>query len=166
MISEPFAIAPRTYLNKLAGEWLSRHWLLLAAPFVAVLVWTMFDIRALYVALILIFLLYPMGLTLVWFNYALSPQRIKTISHKRMSLSDDGVSISYLPKNEEETSPLRYECFTWQEISGYEITSKHIIIKTGRSLDDRIIIPFEAMDDEFRATLNSKLEKLFPSDNL
>lgn len=166
MISEPFALAPRTYLNKLAGEWLSRNWLLLSAPFVAVLIWTMFDIRAVYVALILIFLLYPMGLTLVWFNYALSPQSIKTISNKRMSISDEGVSITYLPKNEEKTSSLRGEFFSWQEISGYEISSKHIIIKTGDRLDNRIIIPFDAISDDFRATLNSILEKLFPSDNL
>ena len=69
MTSETFALTPQSYLNRLAGDWLSRNWLLLSLPFLATLLWAMFDERAFYVALIMIFLLYPMGLTIVLVSY-------------------------------------------------------------------------------------------------
>lgn len=166
MISETFTITPRAYLNRLTVDWLARHWLLLSLPFLVVLVWTMFDLRALYVALILIFLLYPMGLTLVWFNYALSPQSIKAVYTKRVAIADNKLTISYLPKNEDDTHLPSNEIICWDAISGYEMSSKQLIVRTGGRLDDCIIIPLEAMNEEFRATLTSKLEKLFPLDNL
>ena len=87
-----------------------------------------------------------------------------------MTLSDDKLSIFYLPKiDNEDDSDVRIlpcENYSWQDITGYETTSRFIILKTGRRLDDRIIIPFEAMSDEFKKTLFRKLENLFPQVNL
>ena len=170
MTSETFALTPQSYLNRLAGDWLSRNWLLLSLPFLATLLWAMFDERAFYVALIMIFLLYPMGLTIVLVNYGPSEQSVKTIWPKQMTLSDDKLSIFYLPKiDNEDDSDVRIlpcENYSWQDITGYETTSRFIILKTGRRLDDRIIIPFEAMSDEFKKTLFRKLENLFPQVNL
>ena len=166
MTSKPFASSSRQYLHRLAAEWLSRHWLSLMLPLAAVLVWAAFDTRALYVLLIVIFLLYPMGLTLVWFNYALSPRSIRAITPKRLTLLDSGIQLSYPPKDI-ETDPrpaFRSEDFPWESISAAEVSATSITLVIGSSLDDRLNIPLNALDEDMQKELLKIIDRKFPAD--
>ena len=166
MTSEPFATPSRRYLNRLAAEWLARHWLMLALPIAAVLLWSAFDLRALYVLLIIIFLLYPMGLTLVWFNYAMSPGSIRAITPKRLTLLSSGVRITYPPKDiEADPRPVfPDEELAWESISDAELSSDSITLITGTRLDDRLDIPLAALGDNLRHELMNIIEIKFMSD--
>ncbi|MDE5566809.1 MAG: hypothetical protein K2J12_00055 [Muribaculaceae bacterium] len=166
MTSEPFATSSRQYLHQLAAEWLSRHWLSLTLPLAAVLVWAAFDTRALYVLLIVIFLLYPMGLTLVWFNYALSPRSLRAITPKRLTLLEAGIQLAYSPKDI-ETDPrpaFRSEDFPWESISAAEVSAASITLIIGPRLDDRLNIPLSALDEEMQKELLKIIDRKFPAD--
>lgn len=163
MTSQPFAISSRQYLNSLAAEWLSRHWLLLAFPIAAVLFWAAFDIRALYVLLIVIFLLYPMGLTLVWFNYALSPRSIRAITPKCLSLNVSGIRLTYPPKDIEKDSRPAFppEDIAFENISAAYSSSSSVTLIIGKRLDERLLIPFDALSDEMRTELLKIISQKF-----
>lgn len=165
MTSQPFAIQSKAYLNRLAVLWLSDRWMWLVLPVIAVIAWALFDIRAIYVGLILIFLLYPMALTLVWFDYALSPQSIRAVTSKRLTVSDQGLRFEFLPKSEDQR-PLEPVSYSWDDIISAEISSKSIFIVVGPRLDDRIEIPFEVLTDRQSSLLTDRLTDKMPSASL
>ena len=95
MTSNPFKSIPQRYIHKLATEWVARHWLVLIAPITAAIIWAIMDVRAIYVVLILVFIVYPLAITFVWFNYALSPRSIKAITEKQVTVVDEGLKIGF-----------------------------------------------------------------------
>lgn len=162
MTSQPFAISSRSYINRLAFNWLANHWWLLVLPLVAVGLWIMFDIRALYVGLVIIFLLYPMSLTLVWFDYALSPQSIRAITSKQVTVTNDGLKIDYLPKNE-DYKPLPSSFIKWDDILSAELSSNALTLVLGKRLDDRLTLPCEVFSPEAWTFVNNKVADKLPS---
>lgn len=165
MTSQPFAIPSKAYLNRLALLWLSDRWMWLVMPVIAIIAWALFDIRAIYVGLILIFLLYPMALTLVWFDYALSPQSIRAVTPKRLTVSDHGLRFEFLPKTEDQR-PLDPVSYTWDDIISAEISAKSVFIVIGPRLDDRIEIPFDVLTDRQSSLLTDRLADKMPSASL
>lgn len=165
MTSQPFAIQSKAYLNRLAVLWLSDRWMWLVLPVIAVIAWALFDIRAIYVGLILIFLLYPMALTLVWFDYALSPQSMRAVTPKRLTVSDRGLHFEFLPKSEDQ-QPLEPVSYSWDDIISAEISSKSIFIVIGPRLDDRIEIPFDVLTERQSSLLTDRLADKMPSASL
>lgn len=162
MTSQPFAIPSRNYINRLALNWLANHWWILATPLVGVCVWGLFDIRAVYVGLIIIFLIYPMSLTLVWFDYALSPQSIRAIMPKQVTVTNDGLRIDYLPKND-DCKPLPSAFIPWEDIRAAELSSNALTLILGQRLDDRLTLPVEVFSAEAWTTITDKVADKLPS---
>lgn len=162
MTSQPFAISSRNYINRLAFAWLANRWWLFASPLVAVFVWALFDIRAVYVGLVIIFLLYPMSLTLVWFDYALSPQSIRAITTKLVTVEPVGLRIDFLPKNE-DCKPLPSVFISWDEIRAAELSSDAMTLILGSRLDDRLILPADAFSQEAWRVINTNIADKLPS---
>lgn len=165
MTSEPFAIPSKAYLNRLAVLWLSDRWMWLVLPVIAVITWAIFDARAIYVGLIVIFLLYPIALTLVLCDYAPSLQSIRAITSKRMTVSDHGLLFEFLPKTEDQR-PLDPVSYTWDDIISAEISAKSVFIVIGSRLDDRIEIPFEVLTERQSSLLTDRLSDKLPSASL
>lgn len=162
MTSKTFAIPTRDYINKLAFSWLAGRWWLFVIPLAAVMVWALFDIRAVYVALVIVFLLYPMSLTLVWFNYALSPQSLRAISPKQVTVSADGLKIDFLPKHE-DCKPLPSTVISWSEIHSVELSSGGMTLILGSRLDDRLYLPSDAFSSQAWDLMTDHLADRLPS---
>ncbi|MDE6369726.1 MAG: hypothetical protein K2K94_10875 [Muribaculaceae bacterium] len=162
MTSQPFAIPSRSYINRLAFTWLANRWWLLAMPLVAVSVWALFDIRAIYVGLVIIFLLYPMSLTLVWFDYALSPQSIRAITTKQVTVEAGGLKLDFFPKND-DCKPLPSVFITWNEIRAAELSSNALTLVLGQRLDDRLTLPCDVFSPEAWILINTKIADKLPS---
>lgn len=162
MTSQPFAISSRNYINRLALTWLANRWWLLAMPLVAVSVWALFDIRAIYVGLVIIFLLYPMSLTLVWFDYALSPQSIRAITTKQVTVKAEGLKLDFLPKHE-DCKPLPSVFISWDEIRAAELSSDALTLVLGQRLDDRLTLPCDAFSPGAWTLINTKIADKLPS---
>ncbi len=162
MTSQPFAISSRHYINRLALSWLANHWWLLAVPIVAVSVWALFDVRAVYVGLVVIFLLYPMSLTLVWFDYALSPQSIRAITSKQVTVTADGLTIDYLPKAE-DCRPMPSAFISWGDVRSAELSPDDVTLILGRRLDDRLTLPAEVFSPQAWELISHQVADKLPS---
>ena len=165
MTSKPFATTPRRYINSIAIKWISAHWLMAALPLAAAVVWSLFDVRAIYVALILLFLVYPMALTLVWFDYAFSPGSIRAITEKEVTVTSSGLSISFLPKNE-GLPPLKSQFIAWDDINSAEMTAKSVELILGKRLDERLVLPADCFSVSAWEFIIKKTNTKLPSTDI
>lgn len=143
--SAVFRSEPRIYMRRLALAWIGKKIIWFAVPIIAVVVWSCFDTRAVYVGLMMLFFVYPMAISLVWFNYSFSLQSRRAISPKRAHITDDGLWIEYLP-TEEYVNPMSGNLIGWHEIKAYEQHIDRTILIIGPRLDDRLEIPAVAFD--------------------
>lgn len=145
-----FRSEPRRYMRGLAWSWLAARWWIIAAPLAAVAVWASYDIRAVYVGLILLFIAFPMALTLVWFDYAFSPATRRSVMSKRLIADERGVTIRY-PDDAEEKVVRPDEFMTWDKFINYADNGRSVILIFGTRLDERIEIPADAFEtDEWK----------------
>ena len=141
-------------MNSLAQEWLGRHWLLLMLPLAAVSVWALFDLRALYVLAIVIFLIYPMTMTVVWLSYALSPKSIRAIRLKTVTVLPDRIDVEYVESDDDSRPALPSDSIDLADIVSVEQSGTGLILITGPRLDDRLFLPADAFTtDDWNAVL-------------
>lgn len=132
-------------MRGLAWSWLAARWWIIAAPLAAVAVWGCYDIRAVYVGLILLFIAFPMALTLVWFDYALSPATRRSVLQKRIVADDCGLTITY-PGEDEETFVRPDEKMEWGTFNTFTDNGRTVFLVYGPRLDERLEIPVDAFD--------------------
>lgn len=162
MTSEIFSIPPRRYIRQLAVDWATRNWLILTLPAASALVWSIFDVRAVYVALILLFLVYPMTLTLVWFNYAFSPNCIRAITPKQATVSSEGISIEYQPTSDDRP-PLKPCFIDWRDVLSAEMTARTIDLVLGKGIDDKLRLPVDSFSENAWNTIIKHVSDKLPS---
>ena len=151
--SAVFRSEPRSYMRSLAFAWLAKRWAWFVIPLLAVIIWSFYDLRAVYVGLMLVFILFPMAMSFVWFNYAFSPQSRMAISPKTVECSEDGLSVEYLPIAE-GVEPLQPQSIKWNKVKSVERGSGRIVLHLGDRLDDRLEIPVNAFEVEAWAEIN------------
>lgn len=95
IVTEEFSIAPSATAALLARQWLGRRWPFMVLPAAAALVAGMADVRFLVVALMLVFLIWPMALCFVWFGRALDADAVQASRPHRVSFSPDGITVLY-----------------------------------------------------------------------
>lgn len=145
-----FRSEPRRYMRGLAWSWLAARWWIIAAPLAAVGVWACYDIRAVYVGLILLFIAFPMALTLVWLDYAFSPATRRSVMSKQLIADEKGVTIRY-PNDAEEKVVRPDEFMTWDKFINYADNGRSVILIFGPRLDERLEIPIDAFEtDEWK----------------
>ncbi len=154
MTTETFSISPQTYMRELALAWLSRHWLIAVVPLAAVAIWAVYDLRAIYVGLILVFLVFPMAMSMVWFNYAFSPAALKAVAPKQLSFDDNGICVDYI-NAEERRIAFDPETISSRDILSVEFRSKSVSVIYGRRIDCRLIIERSALSDGMLDMLHS-----------
>lgn len=142
-----FRSDPRSYMRSLAFAWLSEHWAWFLIPFASVAVWCVYDVRAVYVGLILIYIIFLMALSFVWFNYAFSLQSQRAITHKTVTFTERGIDVRYVALAE-GVEPMTPQSVEWGDIRSVEQGSRRLILKLGDRLDDRLEIPYDAFENE------------------
>ncbi len=126
--SDVFRISPVTYLRITAGDILPRLLWFIVIPILGLLIWSLWDVRMLLVALILMFLVIPFAVFHVYFSRLHTSDAQSAISPKRVSiLPNQHINIVY-NSIEEEKVPLQSEFIEWSLIENIDVTSKWIVI--------------------------------------
>lgn len=127
-------------------------------PLAAFAFWALYDLRAMYVCLIMIFLIFPLLMSFVWFNYAFSPSVLKGVATKEISITDSGLSVAFL---DDGVRRLMFEdiFIKREDILALEFKKTHVSVVYGQRLDQRLIIPDEVLAESFKAQLSELLPK-------
>lgn len=154
MTTPVFTVSPSAYMRELAFVWLGRWWGVLALPLAAATVWSFYDLRAVYIGLIMIFMVYPMVMSLVWFGYAFSPAALRAIAPKHLVLTPEAITVEYDEGEGRNTihEPIRINV---SDIRSVEIHKRHYTIVYDKSPECRLLIPSDVLDDGMKRTLQA-----------
>lgn len=142
--SAQFSIAASTIAARMARQWIGRRWLFFAIPVAMLLLAGYADLRFAIVALMLIFILWPMALSFVWFGRALSPASVKAAQPHTVVFSEYGLAVEYAVRDGYFTPPTEHVAMNL--IAGIEDCGRYIIIKLRDA--DPVIVPAYALAAE------------------
>lgn len=109
--TEVFAIAPSATAAMLAQRWLGRRWFLFILP-AGALVAGLADWRWLIVALVMVFVLWPMALFFVWIDAALRPEAVRSAQPHLVEFGPDGLRVVYEEREGYRTPPAEWHAWT------------------------------------------------------
>lgn len=128
MIStDEFTVAPSATAARLARLWLWRRRFFLALPVAALALAGMADWRFLVVALMVVFIIWPMALGFVWINAALAPDAVRASQPHRMEFTDDGIRTVYTPR--EGYAPVAPQSVAWGDVKSISDYGRNIVIE-------------------------------------
>ena len=133
------------YVKRLFSAYMSRHWWWFVLPVLILLGLSIVNIKFIIVALMVLFIIIPMALSLIYFNYALTDEARLSITEKELKVTDEGISIKSLNDSEQE-----YFLY-WKEFYGYEIGGWGIALQH-KGWYRFLMIPATAFNDEKQRT--------------
>jgi hypothetical protein len=141
-----FRLKPSQYVKAIASMWITRWWWIFAVPLAVILLMAVaMDVRFYVVALMMIFIIIPMILGLVYFNYALTPEAcFSTINHT-ITVSRVGLRVDYVRETDDERQLPAREIPS-NDILSYEDTGNSIFVHLRGGRYKIEIIPIEAID--------------------
>lgn len=84
------------YMKKLCALFLADNWLWMAAPIaVCALLAVWIDVRFVIVALMVLFIVLPMILSLLYFYYGFSPEARWSIMEKQADIDPEGITLTF-----------------------------------------------------------------------
>lgn len=96
IILSEFNISSGQYMRILYSQYLKRRWLVLALPVIACAALAYWNLNFIFVALMLIFVIFPMLLTFLFFYYGMLPEVRISLLPKQLSLSVDNIAITFV----------------------------------------------------------------------
>lgn len=165
MTSQPFAISSQTHMRSIAAAWLSARlwWMLL--PVAVICAAAFYDVRFVYVLVIVGLIVYPMALCIVWINYAFSPATRRAIAKKRVTVMPDGLLVEFIPLSEEYKAMTPYEIH-WTDVHKAANTSDGIVLILGKRLDQRMFLPQEYFSRQAWDAISDKVGCNLPAGDL
>lgn len=130
-----FTIAPSVTAAQLARRWLWKRWFLFVLPVGALLIMGLLDWRWLIVALMAVFILWPMALFFVWCGAALAPEAVRASRPHGIVFAERGFTIIYTPV--EGYASIEPETVAWRDVADVEQDRGYIHIHT---VSGRIIL--------------------------
>lgn len=154
--TQPFCGTPSSYVKHVGGMLLVRWWWAVAIPLIACLILSLHEAVWLFVAMMLLFLLYP-GLTMmIYFNYAFSPEAQRTLHEQTVTVTEKHITVTYTEKN-------RTLNLTANDIAGIEFNSKHTLIKLKTPRYNHLAIPATAIDEDKKEEFYRLLSNFSPT---
>lgn len=154
----PFQGTPSAYVRHVFVAWLCRWWWVWALPIAACVVGACFDFVWVFVALMIICLLYPGLLMMIYFNYALSPEARRTLLPRRVTISDKpDITITY----EDDRTPA--EVIGAADVKDVEFGGSNVTITLLKPRYHHITVPVSAIPEEERKNFYTLVEKFSPS---
>lgn len=151
----PFTSTPNGYVRRVAVMWICRWWWAVLLPVAACGVAAFREPMWIFVALMIVCLLYPALIAFIYFNYALTPEARKTVIPHTVTVSDKGVKLSF-PENGDS---VRYAP---EIIRSVEYGNRSVTINLKHPRYDHIFIPLSAIDYSRQASFFRILETLTP----
>jgi hypothetical protein len=151
-----FCGTPSGFVRRVGTMLLFRWWWAIAIPVAACCILAINEAVWLFVAMMLIFLLYP-GLTMmVYFNYAFSPEAQRTLYEQSVTISNKLITVSYIDKK----TAISYSI---DDVAGIEYGSKEILIKLKKPRYNHLAIPLSAIDNDDRQKVFDILAEFCPT---
>ncbi|MBQ0121777.1 MAG: hypothetical protein KBT13_11790 [Bacteroidales bacterium] len=122
LIEAPARVNAGSYMRVALGKWASRHawWMLLVLAMCTVL--ACYDVRWCVGAIVLYLAALMMLLTLVYFNYAFSPQARWSVMEKTVSLSEQGIHMAFAHPR------MNDHYIAWREITRVQLTQSATVL--------------------------------------
>lgn len=139
-----FRTSPTDYLKLTAGRMATGLSVALALPIAACAVAAVFDIRWIFVALILVFLVFPLIVGYIYFSKLLTPAAQQALTPKHLEFLTDG-SIAIIHESaDEENQPLPPTRIGPTQPKTVKISGRHAIIDSP-ALSYPLRIPLECL---------------------
>lgn len=117
----------------------------LAIPLIACLIASLWDLRFAFVALILVFLVFPMVIAYVYFSKLLTPEAQKAIWPKHLEFNEDTRELKVVFESaDEENQPPLPVTFTAPDIELATVTPRSLILQPVKGTFP-LIIPLDTM---------------------
>lgn len=157
----PYRVTAPQLATQITRLWLADYWLALAAvPVLCLIAGAVFDLRLVFVALILVFLIMPGIVFMVYFYYGVSPHCRFSILPHSMIIDSSGLTVDY--ESEDDTAPAHApETINWSRLAMVDTTDRSIIMQYGSSRYSLIIIPHTAFESEEEFLTAKKIIKNF-----
>ena len=110
------------YMRHLGFTFLADNWLWMALPLAVcgVLAWWI-DVRFIIVALMVLFIVLPMILSLLYFYYGLSPEARWSIMEKTATFNDEGITLEFTDER------MKTHAIDWDDVR-YIIEKKDVVM--------------------------------------
>ena len=92
-------VSSSEYIKRLFTIFMSDNWAWFVFPVVAIASLSVLNLKFIIVALMVVFIVIPMVLSLLYFNYALSNEALITITEKYVELKVEGITFKPLQDN-------------------------------------------------------------------
>lgn len=152
-----FTGTPSGYVRRVGMAMLARRWWAWLLPVVACCVAAVWEAVWIFVALMLVCLLYPGLVMFIYMNYALSPQARRTLLPHDVILTDDGITVRY--HDERKTAP---ESFSRKDIVSAECGRRDIVFHLRRPRYHHITVPVDAVPEADRRRFMTLAETFNP----
>ena len=145
------------YMRRLFAIFMGENWVWFVFPLLGLLSLSVLNVDFVIVALMAIFIVIPMVLTLLYFNYALTDEARLSISKTYIKLKDEGLVVNRLKDSDaesqlseadnKETVVVESKEYGWNEFSGMIVGSWGVALRhEGRYR--LFLIPEGAFDNE------------------
>lgn len=136
-------------------------------PLVFCVVAACFNVMWVFVAFMLVCLLYPGLLMMIYFNYALSPQARRTLLPHSVTLTDDSIRVTYhKPDEDDSMPPVRHlpgdEVYTAVDVKSVEPGADFVTIYLKTPRYHHLSIPAGAITDNDKAKFLTLAQKMCP----
>jgi hypothetical protein len=162
--TEAYSMTAGEYTTLVARRWLSAWWWAFALPLAVSAVAATSDTRFIYVSLIIIFILWPMALSVVWFRYALTDQAVRAIRQCLATIDDEKFTFQYPAKVNPDDGSLIMKALPpitikYADIKTIEQDGKFmvIILKSDSRIPALTIMPSSALPDKTWLAINERL---------
>ena len=133
------------YVKRLFSAYMARHWVWFALPVLILIGLSIVNIKFIIVALMVLFIIIPMALSFIYFNYALTDEARLSITEKELKVTVEGLYIKILNDSGKEYF------YYWEEFYGCKIGEWGIALQHKGSYRF-LMIPATAFNDEKQRT--------------
>lgn len=140
-----YRLTPTAYFRMAAGAILPA---MLSSALLAILLCAtlavLFDLRIIFVGLIIIFLIIPFAVGHIYYSRLLTVEAQRALSPKCVVINKDSFLKEVFVSSDEENTPPLPVTHQWNEISGVRLTSTYIIVTLSNKTEAHLAIPLDA----------------------
>lgn len=141
------------YVKLVFTSFLKKYWWGLVLPLLATIALMQINMNFVFVALTLIFIVYPMAMSFVYFAYCIVKEIRCTILPKTMETNEKGLILTF--DNFAHT-------IEWEELNGYKVKQRYIALDIKPRKFTYLIVPYDAFENkdslrEFVVILHGKI---------
>jgi hypothetical protein len=141
----PFRISAGSYMRLVLSLYLRRWWWVYAAVVAATAALGTIDSNFIILALMIVFIIFPMLLAYLYFYYGLAAESRYSILSKKAELTDEGLRLIFIDEKGEENGA---ELLKWSQFSGIQPMRNHLLLPFSGMKFRFVAIPYDSLTEE------------------